>query len=53
MDFRGNLEFFGSEDGPEADTHSGSMITTGGEEDFSGSTSGGQETEGEYGKGRD
>ena len=47
MDFRGHLEVGGSEDLPEADTHGRPKITLGGNEDFSGRTPGGQETEGE------
>ena len=47
MDFRGSLEVDGLEDGPEAKTHSRPRRNLGGNEAFSGSTPGGQETEGE------
>ena len=53
VDFRVNLEVGGSEDGPEAETHGGPTINMGGDVAFSASTSGGHETEGEYGGGRD
>ena len=45
--FRFNLGVGGSEEVPEAETHRGPTITPVGDEDFSGSTTGGQETEGE------
>ena len=46
VDFRGNLEVGGSEGRPEAETHGRPTINPGDGEDFSGSTLGGQETEG-------
>ena len=48
MDFRGNMEFGRSEDYPKEDTHSKPTRNLSGDEDFSGSTSGGQNTKGEY-----
>ena len=47
VDFRGNLEIQGSEDGPEAETCGEPTITTVGDEHFSDSTAGGQEMEGD------
>ena len=45
--FRGHLEVGGSEDGPEADTRIKPTRDLGIDEDFSGSTAGGQDVEGE------
>ena len=53
MDFRGKMDVGGPEDVPEAETHSGTTRTLGGDEHFSCSTSGVQETEGEYVRGGD
>ena len=53
VDYRGNLEVGGSEDSPEADTHTDPTRNLGGDKDFSGSTSGGKETEGENVRSRD
>ena len=53
MDFRGNQEVGGSEDGPEAETHGETTRTPDGDKYFLGSTSGGQEMEGEYVRGGD
>ena len=53
MEFRGNLEVDGPEYIPEAETHRGKMITPGSNNFFPGSTSGGQETEGDYSGSRD
>ena len=53
VDFRVNLEVGGSEDGPEAETHGETTRTPDGDKYFLGSTSGGQEMEGEYVRGGD
>ena len=50
MDIRGNLEFGGPEDIPEADTLSGPARAKYGDNEVPGSTSGVQETEGDYGR---
>ena len=47
VDFRGTLEVGGSEDGPEDDSCDGPTRAPGGNKIFPGSTSVGQETEGE------
>ena len=53
VDFRGNREVGGTEDVPGAVTPGGPTIDQDGNEAVSGSTSGGQETEGEYDGDRD
>ena len=47
MDFRGKLDFGRPEDVPKVETSGGPIRTLGGNEDFSGSTSGVQDMEGE------